>query len=794
MNASRRPVPPTCRFLAAPVVLCVLVASLAAAPAMAQYTTDPPEAKPARWNGRTWGVVDMTPKVIRPGDTAVLEATLRDGGPAIPSFYCSSGAGWRVQGTMDVSLKYTSVCFELVDYEPKASQYVTVSVGPYEVHWTGLSGDPPTASVARELNPNAGAECYCKVDWWGAYSKTDGCSKPIGTFGRGQVFRLYLKARHTPTIRGANCSTFGKYMRSEAAYFSGNYGPNWSDTAVTYYRFDTTNTGGARPVPAIAVAADPVILPSDAISTITATVTDPATGKPMPGQRVNFSTTVGVLSSLAEFADANGVVTVTVASDGKAGTAKVRASVGGEEAAAYASVEFTGPPPASDGDPVLRQYFAEGATGPLFTTDLALANPGEAPARATLKFLTEAGEALEQQVTVPSHGRKSVRLNTDVPGLGATGVATVVESAVPLMADRTMTWDGSGYGSHTETSVAEPRLTWYLAEGATHSGFQLFYLIQNAADASTDVEIKYLRPAPLPPLVRRETIGPRTRRTIWVNYVDPGLSSTDVSAVITSSLPVVVERAMYLNTGGRLYAAGHESAGVAEPQARWFFAEGATGPYFDLFILVANPDTRTAQVKVTFLRSDGVNVEKIFAVEPESRRTFWVDVEGGPEVADAAVSTVVEAVNGVPVIAERAMWWPGTPSPAAWQEAHNAPGSTRTAARWMLADCEVGGPRAVDTYLLVANTSDTASLVHVKLLFEDGTTVERAFDVAARSRFNVHVASEFPSATGRRFSALVQSLGTSPAQIVVERAVYSDANGVHWAAGANSLGTPLAMR
>ena len=112
----------------------------------------------------------------------------------------------------------------------------------------------------------------------------------------------------------------------------------------------------------------------------------------------------------------------------------------------------------------------------------------------------------------------------------------------------------------------------------------------------------------------------------------------------------------------------------------------------------------------------------------------------------------------------------------------------------MLADCEVGGPRAVDTYLLVANTSDTASLVHVKLLFEDGTTVERAFDVAARSRFNVHVASEFPSATGRRFSALVQSLGTSPAQIVVERAVYSDANGVHWAAGANSLGTPLAMR
>ena len=41
-----------------------------------------------------------------------------------------------------------------------------------------------------------------------------------------------------------------------------------------------------------------------------------------------------------------------------------------------------------------------------------------------------------------------------------------------------MTWDARGYGSHAETAVAAPTPTWYLAEGATHSGFQLFYLVR----------------------------------------------------------------------------------------------------------------------------------------------------------------------------------------------------------------------------------------------------------------------------------------------------------------------------
>jgi hypothetical protein len=63
--------------------------------------------------------------------------------------------------------------------------------------------------------------------------------------------------------------------------------------------------------------------------------------------------------------------------------------------------------------------------------------------------------------------------------------------------------------------------------------------------------------------------------------------------------------------------------------------------------------------------------------------------------------------------------------------------------------------------------------------------------VLGNSRFNVDVRAEFPAAIGRQFGVIVESLGASPAQLVVERAMYSDALGVTWAAGTNALATRL---
>ena len=58
-----------------------------------------------------------------------------------------------------------------------------------------------------------------------------------------------------------------------------------------------------------------------------------------------------------------------------------------------------------------------------------------------------------------------------------------------MVADRTVSWAGGvGYGSHTETAVLKPATTWYLAEGATGGGFDLYYLLQNSNEGEVQVE------------------------------------------------------------------------------------------------------------------------------------------------------------------------------------------------------------------------------------------------------------------------------------------------------------------
>jgi hypothetical protein len=233
---------------------------------------------------------------------------------------------------------------------------------------------------------------------------------------------------------------------------------------------------------------------------------------------------------------------------------------------------------------------------------------------------------------------------------------------------------------------------------------------------------------------------------------------------------------------------------VTAPATRWFFAEGATGTFFDLFILIANPTGDDASVAATYLLPDGTTLQRTYTIAGLSRANVWVDLEDA-RLRNTAVSVVLESRNGVPVIAERAMWWPG-PTPASWAEAHNAPGATATGTQWALAEGEQGGPRNTQTYILIANTSSVAGRARVTLLFEDGSpAAEREFDLKPSSRFNVDPAVAFrdlfPRGAHRRFGTIVESLGDSPAQLVVERAVYSDAGGVMWAAGTNALGTRL---
>ena len=144
-----------------------------------------------------------------------------------------------------------------------------------------------------------------------------------------------------------------------------------------------------------------------------------------------------------------------------------------------------------------------------------------------------------------------------------------------------------------------------------------------------------------------------------------------------------------------LFGGGHESAGVTAPSATWFLAEGATGSFFETFVLLANPNSTAATATVTYLPDTGAPVTAVKTIPAHGRVTVNVEHES-PSLANAAVSIAVAATQ--PILVERSQYRPD-PAPS-WQEAHNSFGVVATGTRWALAEGRVGGPPTLQTYVL----------------------------------------------------------------------------------------------
>ena len=138
------------------------------------------------------------------------------------------------------------------------------------------------------------------------------------------------------------------------------------------------------------------------------------------------------------------------------------------------------------------------------------------------------------------------------------------------------------------------------------------------------------------------------------------------------------------------------------------------------------------------------------------------------------------------MIVERSQYWPH----ANWYEAHNSAGETSAGLRWGLAEGRVGGGNHAQTYVLIANPGTQDASITATFLRGDGSTIVKTLTVPAASRVNLAIygpGSDVPELADEDFGTIIES--TQP--VIVERSMYSDANGVTWAAGTNATATRL---
>jgi hypothetical protein len=419
----------------------------------------------------------------------------------------------------------------------------------------------------------------------------------------------------------------------------------------------------------------------------------------------------------------------------------------------------------------LHRLFAEGAGGSFFDTLVHVFNHGAGTATLVVGFLGADGTRTSRAAVLPGKQRTMVA-SCCLPTLTATEFAIVVESDAPVTAEREMYWDRvSGYGSHAATGSPSASREWHFAEGATIAGLQLFYLLANPSQVDATADVEFL-PQSGSSVTRQYVVPARSRRTVWVNQEGPPLDHAEVAAHITSSEPIVAERALYLTRPGQVFAAGSVSMGAQAPATSWTFAEGATGALFDTFILVANPLPVTARVDARYQLPDGEVITRTYTIAPRSRFTIWVDQED-VALAETPVSTVLSSDS--PVVAERAMWWPANST--SWTEAHTEIGATTAGTRWSVAAADAGSGATTSTFLLLGNATAAPGRARVTLYSPDGVAAAtRDYDLPPTSRTTAWLIQDFPAVPAGTYGAIVESLaveGQPAVPIVVERASYA---------------------
>jgi uncharacterized repeat protein (TIGR01451 family) len=432
-------------------------------------------------------------------------------------------------------------------------------------------------------------------------------------------------------------------------------------------------------------------------------------------------------------------------------------------------------------------YFGEGATGTFWDNDVLFANPTDTAAPVTMRFLKASGDVVTRLLTLAPLSHQSVRVD-DIPGLESAHFSALITSdlGVPLAVERTMTWDGLLLnGGHTETAVNRPATRWYFAEGSA-GYFTTFVLLGNPGDTPADVTVTFLREFQ-PPFVRTLTIGAHARYTLEATAI-PELMGDNFGVVVDATQPIVAERSMYFGTNpSRIWSGGHSSAGVSAPARNWFFAEGATGTFFDTFILLSNPQAIPASVTLEHILPDGAVIPVMQVVPARGRVTVQIDFAPDPRLHDAAVSTRI--LSDVPLIAERSMYWSTKADVAAWGEGHNSFGLAETALRWALAEGRVGGPNQHHTYILLSNPWTRASEVTINYLRDSGGPIVRTYTVPPTTRYTIDVNAAVPELQDEFFGARIEV--TNGFTISVERSMYWDGGGVSWTAGTNAVGTKL---
>jgi hypothetical protein len=268
------------------------------------------------------------------------------------------------------------------------------------------------------------------------------------------------------------------------------------------------------------------------------------------------------------------------------------------------------------------------------------------------------------------------------------------------------------------------------------------------------------------------------------------LAAQNFGLRVTSTVPVVAERAMYFGLGPNGFIGGTASLGAPSLSTAWYFAEGAAAPGFHTFYLLMNPNPFPIKVDRRYFLEDGTPADSSYTVPAGSRKTVYLNEELG-QIGGASVWFN----SASKFVAERSIYWGAT----SWVEGTNVVGSPILASDWHVPEGTETGD--FDAFLLILNPNAAPVTANVSVYIEGlGQRFTTQVHIAASARLTINMKdflTQMEQSGGytpgylsnTSFSTRVRTPGGEG--IVVEHALYRMWDGANrWRSGSASFGVP----
>lgn len=440
-------------------------------------------------------------------------------------------------------------------------------------------------------------------------------------------------------------------------------------------------------------------------------------------------------------------------------------------------------------------YFGEGRIGNGFNEYITLDNPDASQACAVnVKYLyTPVGGSAQTKtitVTINPATRATRTVNTDlnfpVTGKGAANVSTFVTvntGSTPncpgIVAERPMYFHFNGVvdsgddvmgATHTAT-------TFFFADVPTGNGSSSFFTVLNpGSDNATVTATYYANGAQVNQQTLQVAAG--TRGTMTPDNLNLPLH---VSAIVTSSQPVVVERPSYYhNINGGAAGTVTGAAVVVGAQALsndWLFAEGMTGDGFQEQFVLANLDMNantTANVTIKLEYPNGTTQSANVSIAPQSQLIWNVNQNASQS---GSVSAEITS-TGAQIIAEREMFFHYTGSGIAnvsgVTDVTGEPGPAAQTA-YSFAEGYVG--TGFNEWLTVQNPTANPERILLTMMNQASQVYTQWLTIGPHTRYTVNittVARQYLSKNSS-LSMLLQAQNNAP--FVAERPMYWNQGG-----------------